>query len=178
MKPLAIKEDTVSRQWLSSEMRKAGMHIAFKSKGGTYSIGVSIVLALVLFWTHAPVRAWEILFFPMFMPLIGAIMIIISPFWALPQSWILEDKSIKARGFRFNGSVKWESIIIWSVQKTEGLADYYYVYFKSIKWGDSNNKSSHAILVHPSIPIDQLTRFFKNYCPDKYRKDIPLRNRK
>lgn len=158
---IIIKEDSISREWLSSAIFKGGINIVRKWGGLCFTFFMLGTVLLYLF--HIPKRLWPILYFSIFPIYIALAIIIFSRFFVLPQTWILDDKFIKARGFRSIDRITWGSVHEWNVEPIEGLIDYYRLQFKWKKmYGITGG--AHSILVPPSISIEEVSKCFEDNC--------------
>jgi len=158
---IVIKEDKKSRNWLSIKILKAGVNVILK--WWHISLGAILVSAILLYFLNIPKSAWPlILFLPTFPIIISLSCIIIHPFYAMPQTWILDKRLIKARGFRFIGAVKWSNVYEWHLENIHGLRNYYRLFFIWKKW-KGLFCGKHSILISPSIPIEKVESYFKEY---------------
>ena len=162
MEPVIIKEDRISRNWLSKTILKVGLKLF--QKWWLISICALFVFAILLHFLGIPLRAWIFLIlFPIFPMVIAISCILIHSFYALPQTWILNHTKIKARGFRLIGTVPWRSVYDWRLEDMQGLANYYRLRFKWKKWkGIAGGK--HCILVPASVPVEVVKNLFYKHC--------------
>ena len=164
MQPLIIKEDFISRKWLSSDIFKKGINIIRKWRVFSFASFAGVVTLLYLF--HIPKRLWLILFIPAFPIYIALSIIIFSRLFVLPQTWILENKFIRARGFRLVSRIVWSSVHEWSVEPIHDIVNYYRLQFKWKKmYGIAGG--THIILIPPSISIEEVVKCFEESALEK-----------
>jgi hypothetical protein len=162
MESIVIKEDRISRRWLSSTILKASLNLF--QKWWLLCIVAIFLVAIFLILFGIQEKAWPLLIMvPTFPLLIALVCILIHPIYEMPQTWILDDRKIKARGFRLIGSVLYRNVYEWRIENMEGLTNYYRLHFKWKKW-KGVACGQHSILVPASVPIEKVEDFFSKQC--------------
>ncbi|HXC53273.1 MAG TPA: hypothetical protein VN634_20480 [Candidatus Limnocylindrales bacterium] len=117
--PMVVREDASTRRLASAYPG------ALKQKGLLLVAGLFVLLAALLA-LFQPTLALLALVGALVVPLtvgVTAAALSLLRRW-FPQRWIIDDKTIRLRGYQLIGTLPWKDIVWWSVRPVEGLDAY------------------------------------------------------